>query len=474
MKKNISLVCLSFIFSLSAFAQDSTFIKITFPQSEDWSENKLTLNYAHPSFMRAIYVAFEKDTTANENTFIAKFNNSELDNEVRQHIIEKDEERLFQIIVFPSDSMELLVAENGEVTFLKGKTSKENQLTYNYWFDNFDDLNSFAKYDWEEFFDKLDSLENALISSYEIGMKGQKPNEIYDLYFRTSVKTAIFHTILTYKYLRPAYLGNDDYLKIPKEYESKVPVIDIITRNDYPYINLYLSHISYFFDRTNCPNTTSFYPSNKCKYDFLQTLPKCRLRKLMNLFILNSISINSELESEQEKEIVKNILAELEADYSNDKDFLDIKQLIQKNEKLKSGQPAPNFALQNEEEELITLSSLKGKYVLIHFWATWHQPDVEAIPQFLELEKIFQDKVEFLHLCLGNDKETWNILQAQDSSKGTHVFLNDIQIKIIKIMYDIRHYPNYFLIDKEGKIVTKEVYSPKEAQEKLEKIFEEE
>ena len=464
----VLLVC---FFACRASAQDSTFVKITFLTSEEWSKNELTLNYLHPSFVREIYVPFQKDTTTDDNVFRAKFHNSEFHNQVGQYTVRKDRKALFQIIVFPNDSMELSVAEDGNVTFLKGKTKRENQLTYNYWFDNFDDSNSFSKYDWQELFDELDSLKNALISNYEKGMKGQKPNEIYDLYYRTSVELAVFHTIQSYKYLRPAYLGNNDYLVIPKEYEDRVPVLEVITKDNYPYINLYLNYIQYFFNRENCEDSTFTYNDYDCQYKFLQTLPKCRFRKLMNLFILNSISINSEVESKNEEQIVKSILAELEVDYPNDIFVSDVKQLIEKSNKLKRGQPAPNFAFRNDEDELVSLSSFKGNYVLIHFWATWSKPDLEAIPELSELEGIFQGKVKFLNLCLGDDKQKWSSLPFQSSSKDVHIFLNDLQMRIIKIMYNISRYPTYFLIDKEGNIITNEIYSPERAKEVIEKVL---
>src|SRR3990167_11027058 len=49
------------------------------------------------------------------------------------------------------------------------------------------------------------------------------------------------------------------------------------------------------------------------------------------------------------------------------------------------GKPAPVFTLENEEGESISLESLRGRVVLVHFWATWCAPCADELPTMATL-----------------------------------------------------------------------------------------
>jgi thiol-disulfide isomerase/thioredoxin len=70
--------------------------------------------------------------------------------------------------------------------------------------------------------------------------------------------------------------------------------------------------------------------------------------------------------------------------------------------------PAPEIALPNPNGKTITLSSLKGKYVLIDFWASWCGPCKSEMPNVVQLYKKYQNKnFTVLSVSLDDDPNKW-------------------------------------------------------------------
>ena len=59
---------------------------------------------------------------------------------------------------------------------------------------------------------------------------------------------------------------------------------------------------------------------------------------------------------------------------------------------VKLGEPAPNFQLRDLQGRLVTLSDLRGKVVLLNFWATWCGPRRVEMPAMEELYRTFSRK----------------------------------------------------------------------------------
>jgi thiol-disulfide isomerase/thioredoxin len=112
---------------------------------------------------------------------------------------------------------------------------------------------------------------------------------------------------------------------------------------------------------------------------------------------------------------------------------------------------APDFALQTVEGQEVTLSGLRGKVVLLDFWATWCGPCRESIPHLSQLYKSYQDKgFELIGMSMDKAGEVEMVRRFVKSM--------DIPYPIIMTPEDVaRNYkitglPTTVLIDKEGKV----------------------
>jgi peroxiredoxin len=86
------------------------------------------------------------------------------------------------------------------------------------------------------------------------------------------------------------------------------------------------------------------------------------------------------------------------------------------------GQPAPEITLASPDGKSVSLSSLRGKYVLIDFWASWCGPCRQENPNVVKMYNKFKGKnFEIFGVSLDREKEKWTQAIAQDGLSWVHV-----------------------------------------------------
>lgn len=139
--------------------------------------------------------------------------------------------------------------------------------------------------------------------------------------------------------------------------------------------------------------------------------------------------------------------------------------------KLAPGSPAPEISLPQPNGEMLSLSDLKGQYVLIDFWASWCGPCRRENPNVKRVYEKYHDKgFEILGVSLDKAANAWTAAIAQDGLTWKHV--SDLQYWNSSVVpeYQITGIPLTVLVDKEGNIIAKNLRG-QALEEKLAEIF---
>jgi peroxiredoxin len=133
-----------------------------------------------------------------------------------------------------------------------------------------------------------------------------------------------------------------------------------------------------------------------------------------------------------------------------------LKELVQEQKKTSAGALAPDFTMNDPEGKPVQLSSLKGKVVLVDFWASWCGPCRQENPNVVKLYQQFHSKgFEILGVSLDKTKEDW--VKAIKDDNLTWIHVSDLQFwqNAAARLYGVNAIPQSFLLDKDGKIIAK-------------------
>ena len=145
--------------------------------------------------------------------------------------------------------------------------------------------------------------------------------------------------------------------------------------------------------------------------------------------------------------------------------------MAQKTEAIKVGNEAPELILPMPNDKDLALSSLRGKVVLIDFWASWCAPCRKELPNVKRAYEKYKSKgFEILGVSLDKDRNAW--LEAVSKEGLTWPQVSDLkqwQSEACQI-YAIQSIPYTVLIDKDGKILATELRGA-ELDKKLSEVF---
>lgn len=134
----------------------------------------------------------------------------------------------------------------------------------------------------------------------------------------------------------------------------------------------------------------------------------------------------------------------------------ELKKIADKTRATDVGSIAPDFTLPTPDGGTFTLSSTRGKYVMIDFWAAWCSPCRQENPNVVALYGKYKDKgFDIVGVSLDREKEAWVKAIADDQLVWHQVSeLKFWQSEIVQ-KYGVTAIPCTFLLDKSGKIIAK-------------------
>jgi thiol-disulfide isomerase/thioredoxin len=283
-------------------------------------------------------------------------------------------------------------------------------------------------------------------------------------YYRLKINSQSFLNLVLEKGDVPSIVANgnnlmEDYTITGSEEANRLTAFQLI----YTENKLFLDSLQLFF-QSNSSDPNLVLELQKSKAESIARM-NSKLIRLINekTGSLVSLAAVQQLNIKKFNEIYLRVDEALNKKLPKNKWVINFHTKIQELDHLRIGQPAPSIQLNNTEGKSVSLASLKGKIVLIDFWASWCSPCRMENPNVVMAYKKYKDKgFDVFSVSLDGvpqqktAQQDWiNAIKADGLIWENHV--SDLQgwnSSVVPI-FNLKSIPFTLLIDKEGNILGK-------------------
>lgn len=141
---------------------------------------------------------------------------------------------------------------------------------------------------------------------------------------------------------------------------------------------------------------------------------------------------------------------------------------------IEEGGVAPDFALKDPKGKSVTLSSHRGKWVVLDFWGTWCSWCIKGMPHMKSAYEQYADKMEMIGVACGDKEETWRMAVERMKLPWIHV-IDPMEAPVkesVATRYAVEGYPTKVIITPEGTIHKIFKGESKEFYDELKTLFE--
>ncbi|TAJ13499.1 DUF4369 domain-containing protein [Marinilabiliaceae bacterium JC017] len=171
------------------------------------------------------------------------------------------------------------------------------------------------------------------------------------------------------------------------------------------------------------------------------------------------------MNAEKNAELIEKTLAVLESKNPNYAPLVkykkEVTEMLEQKRRVAIGSVAPHFECATQDGKMVSPEDFKGKLLVIDFWASWCGPCRQEIPHVKEVFEKYKDKgVAVLSVSIDKKEKDWLKALSEENMGWQQIRATDSGKQLMKD-YQFSGIPFIILLDKEGKIVAKNLRGEK-------------
>jgi thiol-disulfide isomerase/thioredoxin len=131
--------------------------------------------------------------------------------------------------------------------------------------------------------------------------------------------------------------------------------------------------------------------------------------------------------------------------------------VIKQNDNLAIGKPLPNLSLQTADGATVNLVALKGKVILVDFWASWCMPCRASIPHLKALYQQYSDKgFDILSVSIDQNNKAWKTAMLKEAMpwlQAIDKYENGKDASVLMNVLGIQSVPFVIILGKDGRVM---------------------